>query len=306
MRIATLDLISNTCFPLLAADELGLFKAEGLDVSIELKPRGVEALRSGDADLVAIGAVFDILTEFPSWKGAKLVVALSQGSPWLLVVRADLAAKQGDLSAIKGLRLAAAQAPYPALKQMVIDAGMVPGRDVEIMVGLPGTSGPGVSFGVAAAHALEAGQIDGFWANAIGAETVVASGVGKVLIDVRRGDDPAEVRHFSFAALATTDAYLERNAAGVAAVVRAVVKAQRMLRADPSLAEQVGRAKFPPESAALIVRTIERDIGFYDPVITEEAVASVNAFAETIGYLPGPVPYDQVVDVRFRQGWTQP
>jgi ABC-type nitrate/sulfonate/bicarbonate transport system substrate-binding protein len=174
------------------------------------------------------------------------------------------------------------------------------------MVGLPGTSGPGVSFGVAAAHALEAGQIDGFWANAIGAETVVASGVGKVLIDVRRGDDPAEVRHFSFAALATTDAYLERNAAGVAAVVRAVVKAQRMLRADPSLAEQVGRAKFPPESAALIVRTIERDIGFYDPVITEEAVASVNAFAETIGYLPGPVPYDQVVDVRFRQGWTQP
>ena len=33
MRIATVDLISNTCFPVRAADELGLFKAEGLDVS---------------------------------------------------------------------------------------------------------------------------------------------------------------------------------------------------------------------------------------------------------------------------------
>jgi hypothetical protein len=47
MRIVTVDLISNTCFPLLAADELGLFKAEGLDVSIELLPTGVQALRSG-------------------------------------------------------------------------------------------------------------------------------------------------------------------------------------------------------------------------------------------------------------------
>ena len=116
MCIATLDLVSNTCFPLLAADELGLFKAEGLDVSVELEPRGVEALRSGATDLVATGAVFDILMQFPSWKGAKVVVALSQGTPWLLVVRADLAAEQGDVSAIKGLRLAAGEAPYPALK----------------------------------------------------------------------------------------------------------------------------------------------------------------------------------------------
>ena len=38
MRIAAVDLVSNTCFPVLAADELGLFKAEGLDVEIELLP----------------------------------------------------------------------------------------------------------------------------------------------------------------------------------------------------------------------------------------------------------------------------
>lgn len=108
MRIATVDLISNTVFPLLAADELGLFEAEGLDVSIELEPGGVHALRNGDVDLVASGAVYQILTAFPEWKGAKVVVALSQGTPWLLVVRADLAAKQGDLAAIKGLRVSAA------------------------------------------------------------------------------------------------------------------------------------------------------------------------------------------------------
>jgi len=81
VRIATVDLISNTCFPLLAADELGLFKAEGLDVSIILLPTGVQALHSGDVDLLADGAVYRIPREFPGWKGAKLVVALSQGTP---------------------------------------------------------------------------------------------------------------------------------------------------------------------------------------------------------------------------------
>lgn len=304
MRIAAVDLVSNTCFPLLAADVLGLFKAEGLEVEIELLPmlRGTQALRGGAVDLMAAGSVYDILTEFPRWKGAKIVVALSQGTPWLLVVRADLAAKRGDINAVRALRLTAAEGPDQTLKQMLIGAGIDPGRDLEI-VELPGARGADVSFGVFAARALEAGQIDGFWANAMGAETAVSRGAGKVLIDVRRGDDPAEVRHFTFAALATTDSYLQRDAAGAAGAVRAVVKAQSMLRADPSLARQVGQGKFPPESAALIARTIERDIAFYDPVITDEMIVRMNAFAQAIGHLSGPVPYDQVVDTRFRQWW---
>jgi NitT/TauT family transport system substrate-binding protein len=306
MRIAAVDLVSNTCFPLLAADELGLFKAEGLDVEIELLPalRGTQALRDGTVDLMAAGSVYDILTEFPEWQGAKVVVALSQGTPWLLVVRADLVAQRGDIQAVKGLRLTAAEGPDQALKQMLIRAGITPGRDMEI-VELQGARGRDVSFGVFAARALEAGQIDGFWANAMGAETAVSRGAGKILIDVRRGDDPGDVRHFTFAAMATTDRYLERDAASVAGAVRAIVKAQSMLRATPSLALRIGQRKFPPEAAALITRTIERDVEFYDPAITEAAVISINKFAQAIGHLPGPVPYGQVVDVRFRQWWTQ-
>jgi hypothetical protein len=36
LRIAAVDLVSNTCFPLLAADALGHFASEGVDVTIEL------------------------------------------------------------------------------------------------------------------------------------------------------------------------------------------------------------------------------------------------------------------------------
>ena len=304
MRIAAVDLVSNTCFPALAADELGFYKAEGLDARIELVPMmgATKALRSGRADAMIAGSVHDILTEFPRWEGAKLVVALSQGTPWLLVVRADLAAKRGDVSAVKGLRLTAAEGPDLALREMLVAAKIDPDRDLQILE-LPGAKARDVSFGVFAARALEEGQIDGFWANAMGGETAVQRGVGKILVDVRRGDDPADVRHFTFAGLATTEAQIERDAESVAAAVRAIVKTQKALRADPALAAEVGQRKFPKEAAELITTIVERDLPFYDPVIYEEAVGGLNRFAQSIGHLPGPVPYEQVVATRFRDLW---
>jgi NitT/TauT family transport system substrate-binding protein len=304
MRIAAVDLVSNTCFPALAADELGFYKAEGLDARIELVPMmgATKALRSGRADAMIAGSVHDILTEFPRWEGAKLVVALSQGTPWLLVVRADLAAKRGDVSAVKGLRLTAAEGPDLALREMLVAAKIDPDRDLQILE-LPGAKARDVSFGVFAARALEEGQIDGFWANAMGGETAVRRGVGKILVDVRRGDDPADVRHFTFAGLATTEAQIERDAESVAAAVRAIVKTQKALRADPALAAEVGQRKFPKEAAELITTIVERDLPFYDPVIYEEAVGGLNRFAQSIGHLPGPVPYEQVVAVRFCDLW---
>lgn len=304
MRIAAVDLVSNTCFPALAAEELGFYRAEGIEAHVELFPMlgATKALRDGSADAMVAGSVHDILTEFPAWRGAKLIVALSQGTPWLLVVRADLAVSRGEISAVKGLRLTAAEGPDLALRQMLSDAKINPDREVQI-VELPDAKARDVSFGVFAARALEAGQIDGFWANAMGSETAVRRGVGKILVDVRRGDDPAEVRKFTFAGLATTDALIERDPERAAAVVRAIVKTQRALRADPALALEVGRRRFPAEAAELIATIVERDLPFYDPVIYEDAVAQLNRFACSIGHLREPVPYEQIVAVRFRAIW---
>ena len=304
LRIAAVDLVSNTCFPALAADELGYFKEEGLDARIELVAMlgATKALRNGSADAMIAGSVHDVLTEFPNWKGAKIVVALSQGTPWLLVVRADLQARRGDLNAIKGLQLTAAHGPDLALKQMLIGAGIDPSRDLEI-IELPGAKSRDVSFGVFAARALEAGEIDGFWANAMGGETAVSRGVGKILVDVRRGDDPDEVRYFTFAGMATTDDFIQRNPQAVAAAVRAIVKAQKTLRADPSVAREVGKRKFSQDAAELISRVVARDVEFYDPVISENAIEKMNRFAQSVGHLSRLVAYDQVVATRFRDLW---
>ena len=303
-RIAAVDLVSNTCFPALAADELGFFKAEGLDAHIELVAMlgATKALRAGSADAMIAGSVFDLLTEFPDWKGAKVAVALSHGTPWLLVVRSSLDAKRGDLNALKGLRITAAQGPDLALKQMLQGAGIEPGRDVEI-VELPGAKSRDVSFGVFAARALQAGQIDGFWANAMGGETATSCGAGKILVDVRRGDDPAEIRFCTFAGMATTDAFIEREPQTMAAAVRAIVKAQNALRDDPLLAREVGRRKFPTDAADLIANVVARDVAFYDPAISEEMVLKMNRFAQSVGQLSAPVAYEDVVAVRYRDLW---
>ena len=203
---------------------------------------------------------------------------------------------------MKGLRLTAAEGPDLALRQMLVEAKIDPNRDLQI-VELPGAKARDVSFGVFAARALESGLVDGFWANAMGSETAVRRGVGKILVDVRRGDDPAEVRHFTFAGLATTEALIERDPECAAAAVRAIVRTQKALRDNPALAAEVGGRRFPADAAELISTVVERDLPFYDPVIYEEAVVGLNRFARSIGHLLSLVPYEQVVAVRFRNLW---
>jgi len=304
MRIAAVDLVSNTCFPALAAQELGFFKEEGLDAQIELVSQigATRALREGSADAMIAGSVHDLLREFPGWQGVKLLVALSQGTPWLLTVRGDFPAKRGDLRALKGLRLTAAEGPDLVFKKLLTEGHVDPDRDVTF-VHLPGSEARDVSFGVFAARGLEAGLIDGFWSNAMGSATAVARGVGKVHVDVRRGDDPSDVRHCTFAGLGTTDAFIEQEPEQAAAAVRAIVKAQKALRADPGKAAKVGEGLFPAEAAALITALVERDAQFYEPAISEEAILKLNNFAQSVGHLAGPVAYEKVAAVRFRDLW---
>src|SRR5947209_15360329 len=253
MKIATPDLVTNSYFPALAAEELGLYREEGLDAHVELLPSldAVNALRDGAVDFVAGGAHTTLLA-FPGWKGAKLVVALSQGTPWLLVLRADLPARRGDIAAIKGLRIGAAPGPDRAFMRLLAEVGIDPNRDGIAIAPVPGGTDPGASFGVVAADALEKRLCDGFWANALGSETAVRRGVGKIIVDVRRGDGPPGAGQYTFAGLSTSDALIEKDPDRVSAAVRAIVRAQRVLKQDPKRATEVGRRRFPPAAAEII------------------------------------------------------
>jgi len=304
VKIATPDLVTNSYFPALAAEELGLFREEGIDVHVELLPSldAVNALRDGRVDFVAGGAHSTLLA-FPGWKGAKLVVALSQGTPWLLVLRSDIRARRGDVSAVKGLRIGAAPGPDRAFLRLLHESGVDPARDRVTIAPVPGGTDPGASFGVTAAEALERGAVDGFWANALGSETAVRRGVGTIVVDVRRGDGPPEAGLYTLAALSTTDALIAQHPDRVAAAVRAVVRAQDILRKNPARASEVGRRRFPPAAAEIIAAVVERDLPFYDPAIGERAVSVMNGFARSLGLLDAPATYEDTVATRFRNLW---
>lgn len=291
LRLAIPDLISPSYFPAIAAVELGFF-----DAKLELLypvTRTYEDLRDGKLDFVG-GASHAALYAFKDWQGGKLLCALAQHMYWFLILRKSLNVKRGDLSSVKNLRIGAAPGPVDGLKQMLKVAGIDPERDLQIGP-VPGfTVGQTASFGLLAAKALEEGKIDGFWANGMGAEVAVKSGIGTLVLDARR-DGPEEARGYTFPALVTSETLIRERPDAARAAIKAVQSAQKALKQDPNRATAIGRKLFPPAEAEMIAELIRRDLPFYDPAISARSVESMNRFARELGLLSKPVTYEEVV-----------
>jgi NitT/TauT family transport system substrate-binding protein len=310
VKIALPDLISNSYFPAAAAVALGFFKAEGLDLALELifpVDKAYRALRDGAVDFVA-GSAHSALAAFPRWQGVKLLCAQGQGMYWFLVMHKRFGAQRGDLDVVKGKSIGAAPWVDMGLRQLLIAGGIDLARDQVTIAPVPGAQGPSlpsgpVNFGVTAAKALEDGKIDGFWANGMGAAVAVERGVGTVVIDVRRGDGPKECFNYTMASIATTDALIARAPDEAAAAIRAIVKTHAALKADVARATEVGKQLFPPQEAALIAGLIRRDLPYYDPAISSAFVAGMNQFARDVGILDSDVPYEGVVATQFSALW---
>jgi NitT/TauT family transport system substrate-binding protein len=296
LRVAIPDMVSPSYFPAIAAVELGFFAKEGLDATVELLfpvTSTFEALREGSIDFVG-GAAHAALYAFRDWRGCRLLCALSQNMYWFLVVRKDLGAKRGDLQALKGLRIGAAPGPVDGLKRMLAESGIDPEREVRIG-SVPGSAGDGVSFGMAAAKALEDGAVDGFWANGMAAEVALRRGVGMLVIDARRGDGPPGSQHYTFPALVAAQRSIDESPDTVAAAKRAVVAAQGALKRDPQLAAEAAKKHFPPAELALIGELVRRDSLYYDPLISQESVRALNGFARALGLLSLEPGYEEIV-----------
>lgn len=306
MRLAVPDLVSNSYFPCAAAAALGHYKACGIDIEVvHVSPveACATALRDGEVDFIGASAHVP-LAAFSDWRGAKLLCAQSQGLYWFLVMRGDLAIARGDLAALAGRTIAAVPFVAVALERILAAAG-IDARAAGIEIVSPKSApGRGVNFGVAAAEALARKEIDGFFANGMGAEIAVRRGTGTIVLDVRRGDGPPECFDYTMPAVATTEALIARDPDAAAAVVRAVIQTQRALAADPALAATAGRALFPPHEAELIADIVARDIPFYSPSISKRFVSCMSRYAHAVGLLSvEEVPYDNVVATEFSKLW---
>ena len=104
---------------------------------------------------------------------------------------------------------------------------------------------------------------------------------------------------------AGVDVEIETEPESVEAVIRALGRAQSVIRHDPGRAIEVARKLFPPVEAELMRGILARDAEFYRPSISTEAIAEMNRFAIGVGLLSSPVRYEHVVATRLRDLWTE-
>jgi NitT/TauT family transport system substrate-binding protein len=307
MKIAVPDLISNSYFPVVAAVELGCFREEGIDAEIELVfpvDKAYANLKAGKVDFVG-GSAHSAVAAFPNWDGVKLLCAQAQGMYWFLVMHADYDVKRGDIDAVKGRKIGAAPWVELGLRRLLREANIDVQRDRVDIAPVPSPPGQvSVNFGLNAAKALEARQIDGFWANGMGAEVALSRGVGTVVLDVRRGDGPSGCFNYTMASLAATDQLISRNPAAAQGAIRAVVRAQTALRRDVTLATKVADKLFPKSEAALIEQLIRRDLPYYDASISKGFVAGMSQFSLDMGITTRELGYGHVVAEQVAQLWA--
>jgi NitT/TauT family transport system substrate-binding protein len=304
-KLSVADLDSPSYFIAAAAVDLGFFKQEGVDteLAIEFGARnGPEALRDGTLHFFG-GPAFAATRAFPAWKGAKLLCALSQYSYWYLAVRADLDCKRGDINALKGLRLSASP-PWPlfSLKYMLTEAGLNLERDnIRVLDAVPMEGWAQGHLGIAA---IEQGVADGYWGNGMRVALGEKRGIAKLHLDLRRGDGAPGARWYNFAALTVSERFIDEHPDAAAGAVRAIVKTQKALITDPSLAAGVGERLFPADEAPLIAELIKRDTPFYQAGISQQAVDGLNKFAFAIGLVREPVSYERLVATQFSHLWN--
>jgi ABC-type nitrate/sulfonate/bicarbonate transport system substrate-binding protein len=301
-KLSVADLDSPSYFVATAAAELGFFRQEGVDVELmrEFGARtGPERLRDGELHFFG-GPAYAATRAFPDWKGAKLLCALSQYSYWFLAVRADLPARRGDLGALKGLKISSSmESPVHGLRHLLAESGLNLERgDAEIVPAPPTHAGR--FMGHAGVEAIKQGLADGYWGNGMRVALGENLGIAKLHLDLRRGDGPPGARFYNFAALTTTERLVEEQPEIAAGAVRAIVKAQQALKADPSLATGIAERLFPAEEVPLIAGLIARDTPFYDAGISPEAIDGLNTFAKASGLIAETVPYEQLVATQFR------
>ena len=138
----------------------------------------------------------------------------------------------------------------------------------------------------------------------MGAEIAIRTGVGTLVLDVRRGDGPKAGFNYTMATLATTDKLIAEQPEKIAGAVRAIASTQLALQTDVQLAENVA-AKLFPENSSHIVELVRRDLPFYRSDLSHAFVEGINRFARTIKILDEDVSYSNIVAEQFGEYWNK-
>jgi ABC-type nitrate/sulfonate/bicarbonate transport system substrate-binding protein len=220
-------------FTLWVAVGAGLFQQEGLQPQIipAATPRSVgERLFKGEADVALLPPPM-FLGMMAEEKPVLLFASLLANEPINLILRKDIAearkfspraSLRERLQSVTGLKLGLAGEVSPRLRALFASAGMNADRDAQLVV-VPGPD---------QVQAFAEGRIDALFAHTPYLETALVQYQAVLIADNSGGEVP-ELAGGQIHALATTREQARTRPQMIAAVTRAIARAQMLIHSDP-------------------------------------------------------------------------
>jgi ABC-type nitrate/sulfonate/bicarbonate transport system substrate-binding protein len=216
--------------PIFVAEAMGYYKESGIEpelISIASGPAFSSALASGALD---VGFMSPSILAFATQQGLPLEYFAGVGTmPWVLIARDSVPLpNKGNYPAVihdlKGLNwgiYARGSDSEMFMRLMAADAGLVPNEDVTLVgVGGPATGLP----------ALKVNEIQVYLAPAPAPEVALAGGYAHTVLDMRKGEGPADFKGVVFMGAAATAKWLQAHPKEASGVIRAHEKAYCFIR----------------------------------------------------------------------------
>ena len=282
------------------ADDLGMFKAEGLSVELVNSNGGaqaVTAMLSGNVQFASAGAP-EVITSNAEGRDVKAIARLYAGLSGSLVLSKKTADKLGvDTSAPMDERLTSPDLPIEerlkdldglniafssatsSLKSPVISSAESVGAKVN-PVYMKQESMPA---------ALSAGAIDGYQASPPVSELGVSTAGGVMWVEGPTGQFPPDHTPVSSSTLMTTGKFVDSDPDTVKKVARAITKTAQYVVDNPDKAEANVRKRFPDVDEKIFDAAWQANKGsFIQPRVTAEQ------FEHDITVLPSELLTDDV------------
>lgn len=287
--------------PWFAAQELGYFEQEGLNVEIvaaDGSSAAIQQLVGGQAQ-AALPSPGAFLTAVDSGQDLRWVYSYEYANVFTIITTPD--AGVSSLEDLNGQRMGISEpggGEVPLVRAVLRDAGLTEGEDVELV-----PVGEGSALTV---QALEEGTVQAYASSLFDVAAIEAAGIETV--DIL----PENAKAFPANGVAVTAESLESNAEQLAGFLRATAKGVLFSRANPDAAFEIAAAARPEEfEDENLVREGREAIEFLKEVPDELAEEPIGAHnrpgwepyveflregSEEEGALTGEIDLDTILD----------
>jgi ABC-type nitrate/sulfonate/bicarbonate transport system substrate-binding protein len=253
-------------FTLWVALGSGFFQEAGLEPRLlaDDTPRNSgQYLLKGEADVALLPPPM-FLGRIAEMEPIVLFASLLANEPINLVVRKELAEERKislraslreRLQGLKGLRIGVAGEPPPRLRALFASVGMNADQDIQIVI----VDGPDQ------VQAFADGKIDGLFAHTPYLETVLVNHQAVLIADTSAGEVPL-LTDGQIHALVTTPENVLKKREVVAAVTRAVYRAQKLIHSDQKATVNAILASGATQADRSLVEAI---VAIYSPAVPQ-------------------------------------